>query len=275
MDRWIDGLPASWRTLALSEVGTSHLQRGIGCEDASIAVTVGDVLFLAAADGAGSAARAARGSGLAVETAVAAVKEELALRGEPTGPDAWRSLLETVLQRVRGRIEREATDIEAETGDEHVLSQLATTFLAVACGAEWLAALQVGDGWIVTEITDGSLQALFQPLKGEYFNESDFITSVDLPAVTQSRVIAACDIMGITLLTDGLQAVAMDLVDGTPHAPFFQPLFRLLRDDELDDRTKHDELADLLYSERVCERTDDDKTLVLAARVIPAAAGEG
>jgi hypothetical protein len=72
----------------------------------------------------------------------------------------------------------------------------------------------------------------------------------------------------VALSTDGLLRLALKLPGGEPHAPFFAPLFNFVsaNDDAVQAQQR---LAEFLNSERVCARTDDDKTLVLACRIAP------
>jgi hypothetical protein len=62
----------------------------------------------------------------------------------------------------------------------------------------------------------------------------------------------------------------MDMTDGTPHEPFFRPLFELARDADEDIAVAERDLGHFLVSGRICERTEDDKTLIVAVRT-----GEG
>jgi hypothetical protein len=68
--------------------------------------------------------------------------------------------------------------------------------------------------------------------------------------------------------TDGIQALALNFAAKCVHVPFFESMLAALR--ECDDETSLlSPLISFLSSERVNQRTDDDKTLVLARRVIP------
>ncbi len=69
----------------------------------------------------------------------------------------------------------------------------------------------------------------------------------------------------IALLSDGLQRLALDYQSRTPYHPFFSGLFSPLRRasrESLPALNSH--LANYLNSTRINDRTDDDKTLVLA-----------
>jgi len=60
-----------------------------------------------------------------------------------------------------------------------------------------------------------------------------------------------------------LQMLALKIPEGTPHGPFFAPLFRFSGTVKEDSDAK-EQLESFLRSPRVSERTDDDLTLLLA-----------
>jgi hypothetical protein len=65
-----------------------------------------------------------------------------------------------------------------------------------------------------------------------------------------------------------LQAIALNYQQQIAHEPFFKGLFAPLRTaQEGCARELSESLAAFLSSPRVTEKTDDDKTLVLASRV--------
>jgi hypothetical protein len=70
------------------------------------------------------------------------------------------------------------------------------------------------------------------------------------------------DMESVMLFTDGIQSLAMRLSDDTPFPPFFQNIYHY----GCKSNASSDALAAFLDSERVCERTDDDKTLIVAVR---------
>jgi hypothetical protein len=99
--------------------------------------------------------------------------------------------------------------------------------------------------------------------KGEFANETHFLTQRD--AHQQLSVQACrCAVVSLAVMSDGLLRLALKLPSGEPHVPFFQPLFGFAAA-QVQDRDA--QLAAFLASERVCARSDDDKTLVLAAYV--------
>ena len=67
-------------------------------------------------------------------------------------------------------------------------------------------------------------------------------------------------------MTDGLERLALRFDTQTPHVPFFDPFFRAIRAAK-DYTGLNDALQTFLASEPVRERSDDDKTLILASFV--------
>src|SRR5690606_20966415 len=110
---------------------------------------------------------------------------------------------------------------------------------------------------------DGALFTAARPQRGEYANEALFLTmanALDLLEVT----VYPHPIRGLAVTTDGLLRLALSLPEYEPYPPFFRPLLAFVAGAD-DPRRSEADLANFLASERVCARTDDDKTLVLAA----------
>jgi hypothetical protein len=66
-------------------------------------------------------------------------------------------------------------------------------------------------------------------------------------------------------MTDGLLNLALQRPGYAPHTRFFEPLVQFCSQAE-EPHEASAQLSAFLASERVCARTDDDKTLVVAAR---------
>ena len=234
-----------WRALASSVAGSGHRSRGVGCEDASCVEVLDDgTLLLVVADGAGSAPLAAEGSTRAVEAAMEALRSGAAL---DVVMSAARLALEPVVagERLRDR---------------------ATTLLVVRIGGGVVETAQVGDGAVVLRRGD-ALEVLAADDKGEYLNETCFLTSDGWRESLRRETVAADGVDAVAAMTDGLQLVAFDLATGQPHAPFFAPFFSFVADEGAVDG-----LATFLGSDRVGERTDDDVTLAVAVLLVPPSA---
>lgn len=120
---------------------------------------------------------------------------------------------------------------------------------------------QVGDGAIILGDGQGSRVA-FWPDPDEYANVTDFLTDERFAEVMRFEAIAE-PLVEIALLTDGLQRLALDFNARVPHPPFFGPLFREIRTTD-DLESLLEPYRGFLDSPAVNERTDDDKTLVIA-----------
>jgi hypothetical protein len=217
----------------------------------------GGVLAAAVADGAGSARAGQAGAAMAAAAAVERIAEH-ASGAWPADDAGWLALLEEAFAAALERIGRRAADQGSPPRD------FATTLLVAAASPEACAVLQVGDGAVVAAAEDGTGFNFTLPPRGDYVNETTFVTS-DRAIEAAQRHVWRRRVDRLALLTDGLQRLALDIAAGRPFAGFFAPLFGFAARDE-DDRAASTDLERFLRSERVASKTDDDVTLLLAAR---------
>jgi len=251
----------AWRHSGLSVTGSGHAKTATPCQDVHAILDTGCLLVLAVADGAGSA----RYAELA---AVQATKQALdwfqSGRPLPADAPAWEAELRGLLGSLRDGLAAAADRLGCPARD------LACTFLLALVTADALIGVQVGDGAIVYRPPPGEsaadLALLIVPQRGEYLNETVFLISDTClqDARFAYRASAPAD---LALFSDGLQMLALDMSvqPPAPHAPFFDPFFNFVRG-QPDPARRADQLRVFLESERVCARTDDDKTLVIAVR---------
>lgn len=145
--------------------------------------------------------------------------------------------------------------------DSYSVNDLACTLLVFIATPNWISAMQIGDGFIVVHPEEEEYQLLFPPDKGEFINETTFVTSVN--ALNDMQV---CVKPGkqrfICASTDGLERVAIQMNNWTPFPPFFKPLEEYLC--ETTNPEKEDEyIRNFLESDRLNAHTNDDKTLLL------------
>jgi Protein phosphatase 2C len=157
---------------------------------------------------------------------------------------------------------KKAVEDEAEACNNQ-LQDLATTLIIMIATPDMVAVVQVGDGMAVAKDSQGNLLALTIPDNGEYINETTFLTSPGALDAAQMRLWRET-IANVGLLTDGLQMLALNMVVGEPHKPFFFPLFEFVQNAQ-DKTLAKEQLVSFLGSERITQRTDDDLTLILAA----------
>ncbi|BBD68434.1 hypothetical protein NIES4072_42530 [Nostoc commune NIES-4072] len=249
---------AQWRIVAASVCGTSHLKNNQLCQDAHHWQVLSDnVLVAAAADGAGSASLGKVGAMIAVETAIENISTIGLTRKSLTDDALVRSLLNDAILAAKKAVHDEAASCDKQPHD------LATTLIVMLATPEVVAVMQIGDGLAVAKDSMGNLLALTIPDSGEYINETTFLTSPTALDTAQMRVWRT-DIENVGIITDGLQMLALNMVVGEPHKPFFFPLFEFVANAE--DKTEaKEQLVKFLRSERITQRTDDDLTLIIAA----------
>ena len=253
-----------WQVVAASVQGTAHQKQNLPCQDAHAADVLSDgSVLLAVADGAGSAARSQEGAALATREALSALRHALA-QVMPADEDGWNDLLCSAFAHARSCLVELAADGEA------ALRQFATTLTCAVATDDWLAVARIGDGAVVIELNDGALISSSAPVKGEYANETVFLTMEDALAQVEVQAVHQ-PARALMLMSDGLIRLALKLPDYTPHLPFFQPLVAFAANAGNGEQANN-QLADFLASERVSARTDDDKTLVLAVRATGALA---
>jgi hypothetical protein len=122
---------------------------------------------------------------------------------------------------------------------------------------------QLGDGAIVTG-SGLEYQVLFWPEPTGYANATNFLTDTEYEQHIHYDAVST-PISELALITDGLQRIALDFSQRTPYVDFFRPLFRTLSEVTNPGDLK-DPIRNFLDSQKVNERTDDDKTLVIACR---------
>ncbi len=245
---------ARWRAVGASVRGKGHERNGTACQDAhSWWVTPEGYLLAAIADGAGSAPHADVGAALAAETAV----QRLPLHPLPQTDLQWRLALERSLREAQDAVRAEAARRRVSPAD------LASTLIVLVATPDLVAAAQVGDGAVILGDAAGTPTALTVPQSGEYANETVFIVSPGGLEGAQLRVWHGRAAY-LCAFSDGLQMLAMKMPDGTPHPPFFAPLFRFAGS-FTDPEAARRQLAGFLTSPRISQRSDDDLTLLLAA----------
>jgi hypothetical protein len=232
-----------WRIVAASVCGTSHIKN--------------QHLVTAAADGAGSAILGKVGAMIAVETAIEYISNCEISQSTFANDTLLRNLLTDAMLAAKKAVEDEAVACK------HQSSDLATTLIIAIATPKVAAVAQIGDGLAVAKDSTGNLQALTIPNMGEYVNETTFLTSPDALTTTQIKILRQ-HIVNISVLTDGLQMLALNMLLGEPHKPFFFPLFDFVANAE-DKILAKEQLVKFLCSEKITSRTQDDLTIIIAS----------
>ena len=254
----------TWRIAAASSIGTSHVKQGSVCQDSHACRILqdadgGEVAILVASDGAGSAARAEVGSECACSTVLEAVEVCLA-KGRRIGSltfDDAREWVEHVQRAIAFRADQ----------DEAIERDYACTLLVAVVGTDAAAFLQIGDGAMVATDETGEWSWIHWPQRGDYANSTFFVTEKNACNQIAFDVIAR-PIDDVAIFTDGIEPLVLHYATKTVHTPFFNAMLgpvTALTQAGIDPNLSAG-LEKYLASPKVCERTDDDKTLILATR---------
>ena len=255
-----------WRLVAASCVGSSHIVTGAPCQDslgAELFEAQNETVLLAiVSDGAGSAAHSEVGSSKAVATTRRLVRDFLSSHKiasiERTTAEDWLLAIQADIQ---------------EIAEQHsaVVRDFACTLLVAIVGSDAAAFLQVGDGAIVVARSSDNREwsPVFWPQHGEYVNTTNFVTMANAAEVLDFVVLNE-RLDGLASFSDGLENLVLDQANRRAHAPFFNSMIGQVRQQASHGFDEHVSrmLQDYLSSETVCERTDDDKSLILATRIV-------
>ncbi len=249
----------SWMAALDYRQGAAHRAAGIPCQDFGRLIQVDENTLIAAmADGAGSAPHSHLGARAAVDAALPWLRERMVRAPGQYGTVSTLSLndlFDGLVEIVQSALREVAND------NRLPLRDLACTLSLLAIAPNGVAAAQIGDGFIVTRLAEGDYTLLIDPDRGEYVNETCFITDPDAGAHLRLRALDG-PVRFVSASTDGLTAVSLDNRNHQPHAPFFAPIDSFAQDSgsSLD---MHDGIREFLASERLAQRVEDDLTLMI------------
>jgi hypothetical protein len=146
--------------------------------------------------------------------------------------------------------------------------ELAATLVGVIVYPDRAVVCHVGDGACVLRRKGKSdWEVASWPAHGEYVSSTYFVTDDPQPNLQFTSLDG--EFLELAIFSDGIERVALDFQNKIAFSRLFEPMFAPLttlapgRNRELSAT-----LRKYLDSPRVIERTDDDKSLILARRVI-------
>lgn len=245
-----------WRVIGGIAEGSSHRSTNRGCDDAyKIVVCEDGIQIVAVADGAGSARFAAEASKIAVAHSVEQLVMSLHHEPPPWSDTLWSERFKSVVLSTRSFLLSTARAKDVD------LAEMNTTLILAAIHEDALAVAHIGDGAVVGIKADNQLEVISRPSKGEFANETVFLTSDG--ALQDLRVfVSKTRYDGVAFFTDGLEPVAMHGPESVAYPGFWTPLFDYFR---IPGRSETD-LEQFLRTDRLDAAVDDDRTLVLATR---------
>jgi len=250
-----------WKAIGQSVIGTSHIQASKGCEDAICYETIhaenGDEVMIGfVSDGAGSATYAAMAAQLTVHKCTTQVAKWVA-----DGLVIDEPRLYELVELVYDHLKKLAYEHHA------LVNEFSCTLLGFILLPDKACFMQIGDGAIVRNDGTGNFVPVWWPHNGEYQNSTAFVID-DVRLGNLKTMILHETVSEVAVFTDGLQMLALNNVTESVHQPFFTELFKWLRKATTGEHISilDDKLAAYLSGSAINNRTDDDKTLLLATK---------
>lgn len=252
-----------WSWVGACSTGTSHLRAGVGCDDAGACIEVdtplGASLVLVVSDGAGSAEFSRIGSRIVTRSFCESA--DLFLRsGGPASAittEVANEWLDDIRDRLALAAQREGVPLKA----------FASTLVGCVLQSDTAVIIHVGDGACVLRFSGDTLWHVPSwPAQGEFASTTFFVTDDPSPNIKVTQVFGT--VGDVALFSDGLERLALDFTTKSAFAPFFDSMFSAIGDlTPGRQRELSNNLRSFLDSSSVVERTDDDKTLLMALRV--------
>ena len=248
---------STYSIFGTSVIGPLHIQLGIPCQDAcAYEILPFDWGIIAVADGLGSASKSDIGAKIAVEAAVKAGKEFITKK--KNDEIIYDEILREAVFSARKSLETKANEEQCNLRD------LACTIIIVVNYKDTISVAHIGDGAVVAKTKD-NLKLISGPGESEYVNEVVPLTSKEWEKSLRISPIIS-NIECVAVFTDGCQRAALLRTqnDVLPYDQFFRPLFSYAQE-ELDDLSQGEEdIRNLLASHKMCDNSEDDKTLVIS-----------
>ena len=253
-----------WRYANASVIGQAHIRQETACQDRLLCRTIdtktdGEIFVAVVADGAGSTSHGQVGAEIACKTFAAQVADFLNSGKASVGSlnedfgKFWIEFFQAKIKLIAGEKKEEVRDF-------------ASTFIGAVVGEKATAFYQVGDGGAVFSVNGKNESYRFgiEPNESEYINTTEFLT--DETAVESLRFVRIEErVEDLILFSDGIFAVAVDYQNNKPHEPFLMPMIAPLRNGNSANGL-NEKLENFLASPKLNEKTDDDKTIILASR---------
>ena len=243
----------AWRWAAASEIGTSHIRNGVRLQDAyAVSVMDGDSIFAIVSDGAGSAEFSAFGAWLVCRTLTVRFRDWIHMNSELPEDEILVEWIDEVRDRIAAIAEKR----------ESTPRQFASTLAAVVSTPKETLTLHIGDSAVVGRRNE-EWDVLCWPENGEYASTTFFVTDDPEPRLNIARYAREHD--AFALFSDGVGDLALSHSEQTASPQFFTPMLRPVDSAHSVGRLPElsVKLRTYLAGPAICERTDDDKTLIL------------
>lgn len=256
-------MEGAWTWAGARVRGTAHLKSGLPCQDfvgcTELNTQIGAVLLAVVSDGAGSASHAEAGARMVCFGFLRVATDYLRSHRKIAEVDCETAM--TWLDAIRDRIGVYARAREITPRD------CAATLVGVVVGPESSVVVHVGDGAaVVREQSTGNWLVPSWPYHGEYASSTAFVT--DDPAAAPTIVHLPTRLDRVAVFSDGIERLVLDHTNRAPHVPFFERRSAPVRGSSVagHDRAISAALRAYLGGQSVCDRTDDDTSLIIGVR---------
>ena len=238
-----------WMGTAVSTAGRGHVTKGLPCQDVSGVSLEDDVAVIVVSDGAGSARHSEQGATGAVEVATQVLRET-APWSEP------EDVKERVLVACRSEMIKRAKVLGCS------VAELAATLAFVAAAGDIFIAGSLGDG-VVAAFRGYRSEVLIEPVRGEFANETVFLTSSRAQEHLRIAKKPRDDYNGFAIMSDGAAESLYQRREGSL-APALSKI--LLWFDEQASKDVRDAIQESAMP-LLINRTQDDCSLAVLRRV--------
>lgn len=242
-----------WRWAAASKIGTSHIRSGSRLQDACVVSSVReDYLIAIVSDGAGSAKFGAYGAWLVCRVLTVKFRDWLRCNHDLPSNELLIEWIDDLRDKISSVAERRKSTPR----------QFAATLASILIAPDKVVSMHIGDSGVVGR-RGSEWDVLCWPENGEYASTTYFVTDDPEPRLNIVRRPRSHD--AFALFSDGVGDLALSYSERLAHPKFFEPMMRpidiSLGSGRLSDLSA--KLGTYLASAPVCDRTDDDKTLIL------------
>jgi hypothetical protein len=275
-----------WIIAQASVIGSLHKANSLPCQDAHLCKAIGqsEWLLCVVSDGAGSCEFSHVGSGKVVELVYWHFSELVKANkwidnSSIPESEVWHRLAKNTFRKVFADLQ------EFAKTENYTLESLSATVILVIATPLGLLVSHIGDGRAGYQNLQGEWKSMMTPFKGEYANETIFITSPiweddKIDTYIESQVIAE-PINAFVLMSDGCENACYETTIfieenkqyeniNKPFAGFFNPITQTLKG--LVAQGKTAEEVNLLWEDYLTDGTEefakeqDDKTLILVVK---------
>lgn len=240
------------KVFGASVIGKAHIKSDLPCQDSHAFDILPNIGIIAAvSDGMGSARYAHIGSDIASMYFVKTLKERYY---EEMSDDAVIDLIKQTYLRTQERLA-----LEADIMGCHIKDLNATLLVFLSLHSRQFYG-QVGDCCLIGK-TETGYKVIASQQRGEYANAT---FSVCNPDSIENGFFARIDgfYQDVALMSDGVESVTVSSSDQSVSHLFYDPFFKAFHHPQYESKSVSDSLSRFLSSDRINQKTDDDKTLL-------------